>query len=208
MAKNVLLLGASGTAGSGIRKALLSQTDVHLTLVSRHANQLTPNSRREKLAQLDVHDHDALIKAMKGQDIVCSALSSEGDPDELARLAQDVINAMQELHLKRLIFMVAMGIYNEIPASVGAQDNVNNNPAQIHNLRAAKVIEASSLDYTLLRPGFLIPGPDSVVITHRGENVSGNTTTISSVGSVAVQLVTGNLHASRDSLGLNQPTTK
>lgn len=208
MTKNILLLGASGTAGSGIRKALLSQTDAHLTLVSRHANQLTPNPKREKLAQLDVHDHDALIKAMKGQDIVFSALSSEGDPDELARLAQDVINAMQELHLKRLIFMVAMGIYNEIPASVGAQDNVNNNPAQIHNLRAAKVIEASSLDYTLLRPGFLIPGPDSVVITHRGENVSGNTTTISSVGSVAVQLVTGNLHASRDSLGLNQPTTK
>lgn len=41
MAKNILLLGASGTAGSGVRKALLSQTDTHLTLVSRHANQLT-----------------------------------------------------------------------------------------------------------------------------------------------------------------------
>ncbi|WP_267490157.1 NAD(P)H-binding protein [Companilactobacillus futsaii] len=132
----------------------------------------------------------------------------KGDPDELARLVQDVIDAMQELHLKRLIFMVAMGIYNEIPASVCVQDNVDNNPAQIHNLRAAKVIEASSLDYTFLRPGFLIPGPDSVVITHRGENVSGNTTTISSVGAVAVQLVTGNLQASRDSFGLNQPTTK
>ncbi|WP_412030860.1 NAD(P)H-binding protein [Companilactobacillus futsaii] len=47
----------------------------HLTLVSRHANQLTPNTKRENLAQLDVYDYDALIKAMKGQDIVFSALS-------------------------------------------------------------------------------------------------------------------------------------
>lgn len=208
MTKNVLLLGASGTAGSAVRKALLSRTDTQLTLVSRHADQLTPTPNREKLAQLDVHDHDALIQAMKGQDIVFSSLSSEGDSNELASLAQDVIEAMQELHLKRLIFMVAMGIYNEIPKSVGAQDNVDNNPAQVHNLRAAKVIEESSLDYTLLRPGFLIPGPDSVVITHRGENVSGNTTTISSVGSVAVQLITGDLQASRGSLGLNQPTKR
>lgn len=208
MTKNILLLGASGTAGSGVRKALLSQTDAHLTLVSRHADQLTPNPKREKLAQLDVHDHEALIRAMKGQDIVFSALSSEGDPDELARLAKDVINAMQEVNIDRLIFMVAMGIYNEIPTSVGAQDNVENNPAQIHNLRAAKVIEASSLDYTLLRPGFLISGPDSVVITHRGEEVSGNTTTVSSVGTVAVRLISGELQASRESLGLNQPTSK
>lgn len=208
MTKNILLLGASGTAGSAVRKALLSRTDAQLTLVSRHADQLTPTTNREKLAQLDVHDHDALIQAMKGQDIVFSSLSSEGDPNELASLAKDVIEAMQELHLKRLIFMVAMGIYNEIPTSVGAQDNVDNNPAQIHNLRAAKVIEASSLNYTLLRPGFLISGPDSVVITRRGENVSGNTTTVSSVGSVVVRLVTGDLQADRESLGLNQPVTK
>lgn len=100
------------------------------------------------------------------------------------------------------------GIYNEIPESVGAQDNVQNNSAQIHNLRAAKVIEASSLDYTLLRPGFLISGPKDVVITHRNEKVSGNTTAVSSVGEVAVRLITGDIDAIHDSLGLNQPAIK
>lgn len=209
MNKNVLLLVASGTAGSAVRQALLSQTETHLTLVSRHASRMMPTPGRETIAELNVHDHSALVKAMQGQDVVFSALSSEnGDFDELASLAQDVIKAMQECHISRLIFMVAMGIYNEIPESVGAQDNVQNNSAQIHNLRAAKVIEASSLDYTLLRPGFLISGPKDVVITHRNEKVSGNTTAVSSVGEVAVRLITGDIDAIHDSLGLNQPAIK
>lgn len=35
--KNILLLGATGTAGSALTKKLLSDTDCRLTLFSRHA---------------------------------------------------------------------------------------------------------------------------------------------------------------------------
>lgn len=37
MSKNVLLLGATGTAGSAITEKLLSDTDYHITLFARHA---------------------------------------------------------------------------------------------------------------------------------------------------------------------------
>ncbi|HJE45776.1 NAD(P)H-binding protein [Levilactobacillus namurensis] len=201
----VLLLGATGTAGTAIRQALLTKTNVTLTLVARHTDQLTPVPGRETVQPLDVHDQDALAKVMDSQTIVLSALSAEGSQDELAQLAQDIVQTMQNKSVTRLIFMVAMGIYNEIPASVGSQDNVNQNPEQIHNLKAAQVVENSPLDYTLLRPGFLISGPESVSITHKGEPVSGNTTSLSSLGVVATRLVTGELKASCESLGLNQP---
>ena len=35
--KHVLLLGATGTAGSAITKKLLSDTECHVTLFARHA---------------------------------------------------------------------------------------------------------------------------------------------------------------------------
>ena len=44
--KNVLLLGATGTAGSALTKKLLSETDCHLTLFARHAREMyTDNDR-------------------------------------------------------------------------------------------------------------------------------------------------------------------
>ncbi|MBU7464538.1 NAD(P)H-binding protein [Lactiplantibacillus pentosus] len=205
MPQHILLLGATGSAGTAIRQALLDQTDVVTTLVSRHANHLTPVAGRERIAQLDVHDETALNQAMTEQDIVVSALSAERDDNELASLAEAVMAAMATQHIRRLIFMVAMGIYNEIPATVGAQDNVEHNPLQIHNLKAARVIEDSALNYTLLRPGFLVTGDSAVTITQKGEPVTNNTTSLASVGSVVVQLITGKLTANRASLGLNQP---
>ncbi|MTV82247.1 NAD(P)H-binding protein [Secundilactobacillus folii] len=204
MSEHILLLGASGTAGEAIRQALLKQTDAQLTLVSRHANRLNPTPNRETLAQLDVNDHGALTSAMKGQTIVVSALSAENNRTDLGVLAQSVVTAMEDCHLSRLIFMVAMGIYNEIPAAVGAQDNVENNPSQEHNLIAANVVTASNLNYTLLRPGFLTTGNSDPVITPKGTAVTGNRTSLTSLGHVVVSLVTGKLTASRGSLGINE----
>ncbi|WP_164507213.1 NAD(P)H-binding protein [Companilactobacillus furfuricola] len=205
MKKNVLLLGATGTAGSAVRQKLLKKTDSFITLVSRHASTLTPTPDREQIEELDVHDVVTLAKVIKGQDIIFSALSAENSDNELADLATNIVTVMDQQNVHRLIFMVAMGIYNEIPQSVGPQDNVDNNPMQIHNLKAAQVVEKSDLDYTLLRPGFLVSGSDEVVITHKGELVSGNTTSTASVGEVVGKLVTNENLGIHESLGLNQP---
>ena len=44
--RNVLLLGASGTAGSALTKKLLTDTDYHLTLFSRHAGEMYTDTDR------------------------------------------------------------------------------------------------------------------------------------------------------------------
>lgn len=46
--KKVLLLGATGTAGSALAKKLLSYTDFHITLFSRHAETVCSNTMRTK----------------------------------------------------------------------------------------------------------------------------------------------------------------
>ena len=44
--KNILLLGATGTAGNAITKKLLSDTDYHVTLFARHARDMFFDSPR------------------------------------------------------------------------------------------------------------------------------------------------------------------
>ena len=65
-----------------------------------------------------------LKNVMKGQDIVYCAISG----DKLPAIATNIVNAMSECGISRLIFMGAVGIYNEIPDEMDGEDNVCNNP--------------------------------------------------------------------------------
>lgn len=78
--------------------------------MARHTANLIPVPKRETVVSLDVHNHAALSQVMHNQDIAFSALSAEDSQDELANMAKEIVTTMQEQHINRLIFMVAMGI--------------------------------------------------------------------------------------------------
>ena len=81
---------------------------------------------------------------------------------------------MTEANVKRLIFMGAVGIYNEIPEDIDPEDNVDNNPDQVPNRQAVDVVEASALNYTILRPGYLQDGDENdYTLTVKGEAAKG-----------------------------------
>ena len=99
-------------------------------------------------------------------------------------------DAMKVAGLRRLIFMGAVGIYDEIPADMDDEDNVKNNPDQIPNRKAADIVENSGLDYTILRPGYLRDGDkDDFTLTFKGEQAKGYVSTIPSVVGLAVRLI-------------------
>ena len=61
---------------------------------------------------------------------------------------------------------------DEIPDEIDGDDNLDNEPAQIPNRKATDVVEASSLNYTVLRPGYLSEGDeDDAVLTVKGEGL-------------------------------------
>ena len=105
--------------------------------------------------------------------------------------------------VKRLIFMGAVGIYNEIPEDMDGEDNVDNNPDQIPNRDAVQIIEKSDLDYTVLRPGYLIEGnADDYVITVKGQPAKGYVSTIPSVVDMALRLIENDKLYSRESISI------
>lgn len=197
--KNVLLLGATGTAGSALTKKLLSDTDCRLTLFSRHAEKIYSDTPRTKAISGDAENAAELKTALRGQDVVYCAISG----DALPRIAKVLVDAMTEVGVKRLIFMGAVGIYNEIPNKMDGEDNLDNEPAQIPNRKAVDVVEASDLNYTVLRPGYLGEGNENdCVLTVKGEPAKGYTTSIPALVKFATQLILNDHLYTRESISI------
>lgn len=199
--RKVLIIGATGTLGSAATKAILDGTDDQLTLFARSANRIqVTDSSREIVMSGDVMNDADLDKALAGQDAVFAALSGN-----LGSFAKKIVAAMDRNNVQRLVFITSMGIYNEIPASVGAGGNLDSNPVLQPYRDAADVIEASDLNYTIVRPGWFTGGPVNYEVTHKGEPFGGHDVSVSSIADMVMKLVDDDTLDSHDSIGLNTP---
>jgi len=197
---NILIIGATGSVGSTTRQYFLNQTTDQLTLMARHTQRLGRlNAQRERAITGSVTDQAALKAALNGQDVVFAALSGN-----LASMAQSLIAAMDQADVKRLLFITSMGIYNEIPASVGG-GNLDENPVLQGYRDAADLVEASDLNYTVIRPGWFDNGQDTdYEVTKKGEPFGGHNVSRQSIADLVVRLAHDDQFGSRDSLGINR----
>lgn len=203
---NVLLLGATGTAGSAIAKKLMENPRFNVTLFSRHINRTKDYADNVKIINGDATNLDDLKVAMKGQDVVYSAISGY----QLPVIAQNLVEVMPECGVKRLIFMGAVGIYNEIPREIGgSQYNVDNEPPQVPNRKAVDIIEASNLNYTIMRPGFIRNGDENdYVLTIKEEPAKGYITTLDSIVKLAMELIQNDNMYSHESVSITKDMTR
>lgn len=147
---------------------------------------------------------EQLENVVEGQDVVICAISGT----ELPAVAESLVTLMGKKSSDRLIFMGAVGIYNEIPNYIDGDDNVNNEPAQIPNRAAVDIIEKSNLNYTVLRPGYLRYGAaDDFVLTLKGESAKGYVTTLLSLANLIMQLIEDKTSYSRESISITKDMT-
>ncbi|WP_125573943.1 NAD(P)H-binding protein [Levilactobacillus huananensis] len=197
---NVLIIGATGSVGSVTRQYFLDHTDDQLTLMARNTNRLGQLSNREQAVAGSVTDVATLRTALRGQDVVFAALSGN-----LSNMARSLVAAMDTAGVQRLVFITSMGIYNEIPASVGASGNLRSNPMLQGYRAAADVVEASDLNYTIIRPGWFDNGNDTdYQVTKKGEPFGGHDVSRKSIADLVVRLAHDETLGARDSLGVNR----
>lgn len=155
MEKNVLILGANGQIARIATDMLLDETEVNITLFLRRSNRLNHFSEEEERVTIidgDVLDLEKLNAAMAGQDIVYANL----DGADLEKQAINIITAMVDENVKRLIFVSAGGIYDELPGEFGEWNKRMLGDILIPYQKSVEVIENSDLvDYTILRPVWL-----------------------------------------------------
>lgn len=198
--KNVLLLGASGTLGKAVTERLLTETDLMLTLFARHASEVYAEGKAAVIDG-DAAERETLMAAMRNQDIVVCMVSGE----QLPEIAKNIVSCMNDLKKRRLIFMGAVGIYNEIPDAMDGENNVDNNPDQVPNRKAVDIIEASDLEYTVLRPGYLREGDENdCVLSVKGEAANGYVTTIPSLVRLIQRLIDDDRLFVRESVSITK----
>jgi uncharacterized protein YbjT (DUF2867 family) len=176
----VLILGANGQLARNTTRVLLDDPTMTLTLYLRRAGRLkNPTPDRIRIVEGDVLDGATLRHAMRDQDIVYANLSGD-----MAAQARAIIDAMRATGLKRLIFVSSMGIYGEVP---GERYRSILDPYR----DSAALIEASDLDYTILRPGWFTRKPEGPCqITQKGEPFQGHDVSLDSLSVLITRVAT------------------
>ncbi|MCC6928064.1 MAG: NAD(P)H-binding protein [Gemmatimonadaceae bacterium] len=191
----VLILGATGSIARVATKLFLNETDVELTLYARTARRLGPvDAARVRIIEGDVLDAATLTDAMAGQDVVYANLAGD-----LVAMARSVVDAMHAAGVRRLVWISSMGIYGEVP---GERYRRVLDPYR----DSAAVIEASDLDWTILRPGWFTDDDDvTYETTRKGEPFRGHDISRMSLATLVVRLATTPGLVIRESLGVNTP---
>ena len=189
----ILIIGANGQLARHTTPFLLRQPEVRLTLYLRNAKRLkNPDPARVDIVEGDATDRNALALAMRGHDVVYANLAGD-----MKRAAEAIVHAMQTAGVKRLIFISSMGIYGEVP---GERYRSVLDPYR----DSAAVVEASDLDYTVLRPGWFTHEPEvRYSITQKGEPFRGHDVSLDSLSSLIVKLATTPGMESRHSIGVS-----
>lgn len=200
---NVLILGASGQIAHWVVKGLAGLADIRQTLLLRDPKKLRgrePANARVVIGS--VLDKQLLRDAMVGQDVVYANLIG----DNLDKQAQAAIAAMQGVGVKRLVFVLSLGIYDEVPGRFGEWNRGIIGEELKPYRRAADVIEASGLDYTILRPAWLTDEDEvDYELTAKGQPFQGTVVSRSSVGDLITRiLVSPELHVG-ENLGIHKP---
>jgi uncharacterized protein YbjT (DUF2867 family) len=191
---NVLVLGANGQLARNTARVFLRDTNARLTLYLRRASRLkNPHPARVTIVEGDVLDRVQLEAAMKGHGVVYANLSGA-----MKQQADRIVASMHATGLRRLIFISSMGIYGEVPGErYGSQLDPYRD--------SAAVIEASDLDYTILRPGWFTRDREvSYHLTQKGEPFRGHDVSLDSLSALIVKLALTPGMESRRSLGVSR----
>lgn len=190
----ILILGANGQLARNTTPFFLQHPDVHLTLYLRQANRLkNPEPGRVTMVDGDVLDAETLMAAMQNQDGIYANLAGA-----MEQQAKAIVIAMCTMGLKRLIFISSMGIYNEVS---GEKYRSVLDPYR----DSAAAIEASDLDYTILRPGWFTHDNEiNYQITQKGEPFKGHDVSLNSLSDLIVKLALSPTMEVRHSLGVSR----
>ncbi|MFN8306193.1 MAG: SDR family oxidoreductase [Ferruginibacter sp.] len=199
-----LILGASGAIAQHTIEKSQKDGKVELTLFARNTNHIQQFANAQtKIVEGDVLNENDLNETVKGQDIVYANLAGSVD-----KMAEAIVKAMGKNGVKRLIFVTSLGIYDEVPGKFGEWNNRMIGSVLKTYRKAADVIEASDLDYTVVRPAWL-QDEDEVdyETTHKPEPFKGTEVSRKSVGNYIASIIENPEKDSRASVGVNKPRT-
>ena len=230
----IAILGANGRIARIAEGMLLAHDDIELTLFIHSEDELGAdikdnprvtivkggaknaddvlnviNGADEVYANLGAKNADDVLNVINGADEVYANLAAtqRGSAD-IIPMAKAVVDMMDKAGVKRLVWISSLGIYNEVPGEFGAWNANILGDYLVNYRKAVDVIEASDLDYTIIRPAWLTDKDEvDFEITEKGELFRGTEVSRKSVASEVVELLLNPDEEVRASIGLDKPGT-
>lgn len=189
--KKVIIIGATGSLAQYVIEVLKQLDNVVLTLFVRSKNRLPKNIATDcTVIEGDAMNYNDLKNAVAGQDIVYVNLAGN-----LEAMTKNIVKALQETGVKRIIAISSIGIYETPLKSV-----------LVPYRKLADVIESSNLDYTILRPDwFTNTNEIDYAITHKGEPEKGSAISRKSIATFIATLVENPELHKNENLGISKP---
>ena len=183
---------------------LANENDIQQTLFVRDAKKLGDSiPSNADVVEGDVLNIDQLNQAVKGQDIVYVNLAGEVDLQ-----VENIIQAMRDNGVQRIIFINSLGIYDEVVGKFGEWNTKEIGMYLPPYRKAADMLEASNLDCSILRAAWLMDEDEiDYETTERDQQFKGTVVSRKSVAALVVKIIQDPSFASRKNLGVNKPNT-
>lgn len=188
--KKVIVIGASGSLAKYVIDILQNISEIELTLLARNKNRIENDISNNTVVEADVMDFEKLKNAISCQDIVYVNL--EGN---LELMTKNIVKAMHETGVKRIIAISSIGIY-DMPLK----------PVLVPYRNLADLIESSGLDYTILRPDwFTNVNEVDYALTKKGEPETGTAISRKSIAAFVATIIQNPELHKNENLGISKP---
>ncbi len=197
----VLVIGADSRIARWADQMLAADGNIDLTMFVRNPEKLPASLKQNRVITGDATKLGDLLPAIKGQDVVYASLAGD-----VINEAKTIVEAMDLMNVKRLIWTSSLGIYDEVLREFGRL-NTQALPGYLQVYRkAADLITSSDLEYTIIRPAWLTDVDEiDYEVTHHNAPFKGTEVSRRSVAAYAVDLINHPRQDVRDSVGVDKP---
>ncbi len=196
--KKVVIFGAAGHTGKYLTRKMQSVADIELSVFVRNPQKFEGmDMSGANIIKGDALDMADVLRAMGGQDVLLCSL--EGD---VLTMANNIVTALEETSVKRIIWITGMGIHREIKGIHGIMLNqlAKKMPEYI---TAADTIAASSAVTTLLRcPGIRDGEGETYRLTREGEKPACWTVDRAAIAQCMADMIADETLGANESLGI------
>ena len=158
---NILILGATGRVGAQIVKYALHDRHQVFAFV-RTPEKIQIHNENLTVIQGNVLNKDDIVRAMRGMDVVVSALNTDGSTT-LSESMPHIIEAMENEGIGRIITIGTAGILqsrtspNLLRYQSSESKRKSTRAAEEHH-RVYDLLKQSTLDWTIVCPTYLPDG--------------------------------------------------